>query len=182
MKFFFLIQGLFILSSSNCISQRNDTIKIEVINCQSSIVYFFDGDSVIIKDEFFQPQIFSGVKTGSTDYKRFSAIARLMFETKGDEVLDIPCIQDGFAFKIYISFNSQHKKIFVGNYYDKRADSLIKIFDKYINRENPILKYNAFRYPDNAETINEMIVEQNACDMVISEEMKKHLLHRFCEY
>jgi hypothetical protein len=182
MKITAIIFGFFEIISFINGSQKIDTIKIEVVNCMSSITYSFDGDSVVIKDKLFPKQTYSSNKVDTVDLTRFVIVAKKMLETKGDEVLDNACVMDGFHIKVYLTINGDKKKIFIGNYYDTRVDSLVTIFDKYINRENEILKYNAFRYSKSPDRIKEMIDDQKSCTEVPSEEMKRHLLHSFCEY
>ena len=161
-------------------NKPNNKIKIIVLNCMSSIAYEFNGDTVTINDHD-RPYIFSLSRVTKTDSAKFVNIAKKICLIKTDEVLDNACINDGFHLKIYLEYNGNKKKIFIGNYYDARIDSLLSIFDKYIDRNNEILKYNAFSYGHSKEYIQEMKESQKLCDFKTNKEMKQHLLNVFCE-
>jgi hypothetical protein len=182
MKIPTLIFGLFAISCNTVRSQQTDTFKIEVVSCMSSITYSFDGDSVVIKDKAYRQKAYSSNKVGIADFQKFRLVANKMLEIKGDEVLNNPCIADGFHVKVYLRLKNDNKRIFIGNYYDSRVDSLISIFEKYINRNDDVLKYNGFSYSKSSKEIQKMIAEQTSCTEKISDKMKEYLLHSFCEY
>ena len=174
MKTLLTIFGFFILfSCKDSDKKQTNTIKIEVVNCLTSMAYSFDGDSVVIKQV---PYIYWGTKVDTNDLKKYTAIATKILEIKEDEVFDNVCVSDGFQIKVRTTYNGKSKILFVGNYYDSRVDSVISIFDKYINRENEFLKYNAFRYPKSMDRIKEMITDQEACPITLSDERKKDIL------
>jgi hypothetical protein len=103
---------------------------------------------------------------------------------KGNEVWLNHCIDDGtnLKFKI-IDHDIIVKKVFVGNYMDRRLNKIILIINKYLEKINTNSFIAVLGYGSNNENyIKNEIADQESCPMTASEKYKNAMLNSWCEF
>ncbi len=175
--FFFSIS--FKIFAQNNIKSRT----IYILSCQSSILYKYEKNQIIVESVPFYGQtskneVISKQQILSTDIEKINVLSDNFFQIPDDELLSNDCVADGFNFKIFLKTDNKLKRILVSNYYDSRIDSLLKIFDKYINVSDSNFQYNRIGYGDSSK---ELIESQNNCERKTPNDFKQHLLKEWCE-
>lgn len=176
----YLLLFAFSFLSGQKVEKRD--LSVTVFSCESEIFYEYINGVVFLKGTWYWPDSTTNVwhqeKVLIKDSLRFEELINSFLIEKENEFFYDPCTDDGFHFKIYIKTESNAKKIFVGNYYEKRADELTKLFNSYFDSievtENVRIGYQL-------EDINTLPGYQDKCDMQISDDHKEYLLNVFCE-
>jgi len=119
-------------------------------------------------------------KIDKTDSELFQIITSVFLKKRDNEILYNHCVDDGFNFKIYLYTDTVVKKIFIGNYYDKRVDQLTTLFDKYLIKAGLDEASYKIGYA-NKESVANLIKSQDSCTMIAPDDYKKHLLDNWCE-
>lgn len=158
--------------------------RIRLYSCETGLIYEITTTEIALEGTWFVPndssKTFMRTRIDKSDNELFLIIASSILKTKGNEILYNHCVNDGFNFKIYLYGNSVEKKIFVGNYNDKRVDQLTSLFDKYLIKAG----LGGISYKigyGSKEAIEDLIKSQNSCNMVAPDDYKKYLLDNWCE-
>ncbi len=161
---------------------HNSNITVNIISCETSIIWRIRNDSLLIEmsDDLLpnQSKFALQVKILKEDLKKIDSAFVKLTSSPENEVLVNECIDDGFNFKMYLNDGNIKKKIFVGNYYDSRVDSLTKIITWYVKKSGLYLGNYGIGCDDDPER---SVKSQERCHIILTESHRKSYLDRWCE-
>ncbi|MBK8701797.1 MAG: hypothetical protein IPN29_20430 [Saprospiraceae bacterium] len=174
--FFFLL--------NQALAQNPSSYLITIYSCETGVQYKLRNDSLFLASERGSSdgkyQVIMAYKIN--DSERMSvknAISTIMRNTE-DEIFINPCVDDGFHLKIYVRKDKVKKKVFVGNYYDERIDSLTGLFDKCLLKNKIDMVAYSIGY-GSKESRDRIIQSQNLCCQKITPDYRKSLIDLWCE-
>jgi len=170
---------IFFLFNSNINAQKNE---LRLYDCETTSLITLKNGTLNFKNNLIKPLKFE-FKLSKSDIEKINFEIKNILKIKGNEVWENYCIDDGnnMKFKI-LNKNKIIKKVFVGNYMDRRLNKIVIIINNYLKqiKSSSILTLS-YGYENEKDILKE-IDEQNNCPMISSEEHKKSMLNSWCEF
>jgi hypothetical protein len=182
MKIIFLL--LIFLSVLNLKAQG---IKFRLYHCESTKLIQIYKDSL-----FFESSLLDSMKYKTVINEKDLKILKRQFlkisQKRADEIWLNNCIDGGINLKFIICKDTLLKKVFVGNYYDKRLNKIVLIINKYVKGVKSYFWYKGEKistittipYTLNKNEAKEYYKIQKNCDEAPLK-YKNYLLNEWCE-
>jgi len=174
MKIAFALILLAILGKLNA-----QVIEFKLYACESSSLIQIKGDSLHFENLMFEPRILDTL-IDEFDEAQLQLQFEMILKKRKDEVWLNACIDDGTNLKFIIKKEGFSKKVFVGNYFDRRLNEIALIINKYLLKIKSRYIVSIPYGMTDKESIREEIKSQKRGKEAPSE-YKEHMLNTWCE-
>ena len=154
-------------------------IEFKLYSCESSSLIQIKGDSLHFENLMFEPRILDTL-IDEFDLAQLQLQFEMILKKRKDEVWLNACIDDGTNLKFIIKKEGFSKKVFVGNYFDRRLNEIALIINKYLLKVKSRYILSIPYGMTDKESIREEIRSQKRCKKAPAE-YKERMLNTWCE-
>jgi hypothetical protein len=174
LSIFFLITFL--------VSLNAQRLEFRLFNCQTTTLVIVKKGKLFFENNLIKPIKYK-TSISKEDIKLLEKEISNINKIKGNEVWLNHCVDDGTDLKFKIIDNDLLiKKVFVGNYMDRRLNQIVLIINKYLkNLKADFITTIPYGIKDE-KYIKIEIAEQEACPFKAPQEYKNSMLNNWCEF